>query len=217
MNGERADPVRDRSAISRRLRRLEPPDAEQGLVRVLWHDLGRQFSGGRALRRLHRRCRRRGDRGGRRLVLLARLASPGDAGGLLGKSRCLRAPADHLGEGPGRPDPVALPVEARALLHGLAPPEPPAEGGGADAALDVGDAVLRQGRAARPPDAETARRLRDPDAPACGAGRALLRAVLGLRLADHGGRGQRPARLRDGDQPGLCRCRRRALAGRYGA
>ena len=108
------------------------------------------------------------------------------------KAGRLRASADHLGEGPRGADPVALPLEARALLHGLAPPEPPAEGGRADAALDMGDAQLRQGRAARPSDAEAARRLRHPDAPARGAGRALLRAVLRLRLADHGGRGQRP-------------------------
>jgi hypothetical protein len=95
------------------------------------------------------------------------------------KAGRLRPSADHLGEGPRRSDPVALPLEARALLHGLAPPEPPAEGGRGNAALDMGAAQLRQGRAARPPDAETARRLRDPDAPACGARRALLRAVLG--------------------------------------
>ena len=45
-------------------------------------------------------------------------------------------------------------------------------------------------------------------------GRSLLRAVLGLGLADHGRRGERQAGLRHGDQPGLCRCRGRALAGR---
>jgi ParB-like chromosome segregation protein Spo0J len=122
-----------------------------------------------------------------------------------GKGRGLRAPADHLGEGPRRPDPLALPVEARALLHGLAPSAPPAEGGRGNAALDLGNAVLRQGRAPGSPDAEAARRLRHPDAPARRAGRALLRAVLGLRLANHGGGGQRSARLRDGDQPGLSR------------
>jgi hypothetical protein len=146
---------------------------------VLRHDLGRQFAGRGALRRVHRRRRRRGDHRGCGLVLLARLAPPGDARGLLGEGRRLRPSADHLGEGPGRPDPLALPLEARALLHGLAPPEPPAEGGRADAALDLGDAVLREGRAPRPPDAETARRLRHPDAPARGPRRPLLRAVLG--------------------------------------
>src|SRR5690606_37571471 len=114
----------------------------------------------------------RGDCRRCRLVLLARLAPPGDARGLLGKGGCLRAPADHLGEGPRRPDPVALPLEARALLHGLEAPEPAAEGRRGDAALDLGDAVLRQGRAPRPPDAEAARRLRDTDAPACGSRRA---------------------------------------------
>ena len=77
-----------------------------------------------------------------------------------------------------------------------------------DNAIDMGAAQLRQGRAPRPPDAETARRLRHPDAPARRPWRPLLRAVLGLRLADHGGRGQWSSRLRDGDQPGLCRCRR---------
>lgn len=110
--------------------------------------------------------------------------------------------------------PVALPMEARALLHGLAPSEPPAEGGGRNPALDMGVAQLCEGRPARPPDAETARCLRDPDAQTCCAGRPLLRAVLRLRLANHGGRSQRPPRLRDGDQPGLRRCRRRTLAGR---
>ena len=130
------------------------------------------------------------------------------------KAGRLRPPADHLGEGPRGSDPVALPLEARALLHGLASPEPPAEGRRGNPAIDMGDAQLRQGRPARPSDAEAARRLRDPDAPARGAGRALLRAVLWLRVADHGGRGQRPPCLRDGNQPGLRRCRRGALAGR---
>jgi hypothetical protein len=41
------------------------------------------------------------------------------------------------------------------------------------------------GRPARPSHAETARRVRHPDAPARRPRRALLRAVLGLRLADH--------------------------------
>ncbi|CAM4340019.1 hypothetical protein PARU111607_14645 [Palleronia rufa] len=114
----------------------------------------------------------------------------------------------------GGSDPVALPLEARALLHGLASLEPPAEGGRGNPAFHMGTAEFRQGRPARPPDAETARRIRDPDAPARRPRRPLLRAVLGLRLADHGGRGQRPPGLRDGNQPGLCRCRRRTLAGR---
>ena len=55
------------------------------------------------------------------------------------KGRRLRAPADHLGEGPRGSHPVALPLEARALLHGLASPEPAAEGGGRDAGLHLGD------------------------------------------------------------------------------
>ena len=133
------DAVRDRSAVSRGLRRLEPPDPQQGLVAELRRHLGRQFAGRRALRRLHRRRSGRGHRRGRRLVLLARLAPPGDARGLLGEGGRLRAPADHLGEGPRRPDPVALPLEARALLHGLAPPEPSAEGRRRNAGLDLGD------------------------------------------------------------------------------
>ena len=54
----------------------------------------------------------------------------------------------EAGEGPRRPDPFPLPLEARAVLHGLAPSEPPAEGGRGNAALDLGDAQLRQGRAA---------------------------------------------------------------------
>ncbi|WCR17133.1 PriCT-2 domain-containing protein [Paracoccus alcaliphilus] len=73
-----------------------------------------------------------------RLVLLARLASPGNAGSLLGKGGRLRPSADHLGEGPRRPDPVALSLEARTLLHGLAPSQPPAESGGGNATLDMG-------------------------------------------------------------------------------
>ena len=36
--------------------------------------------------------------------------------------RGLRAPADHLGEGPRGSDPLALPLETRALLHGLSVP-----------------------------------------------------------------------------------------------
>jgi ParB-like chromosome segregation protein Spo0J len=107
-----------------------------------WDD---SSAGRRPLRRVHRRGRCRGDHRGCRLVLLARLPPPGNAGSLLGKGRRLRPSADHLGEGPGRPDPLALPLEARALLHGLAPSEPSAEGRRADAALDLGDAVLRQG------------------------------------------------------------------------
>ena len=91
--------------------------------------------------------------------------------------------------GPRRPDPVPLLVEARTLLHGLASSEAPAEGGRADAAVHLGDAVLRQGRAARPSDAETARRVRHPDAPACRPRRGLLRALRRVGLADHGGRG----------------------------
>ena len=130
------------------------------------------------------------------------------------KAGALRAPESHPGEGPRCPDPVALSLETRALLHGLAPPQPPAEGCGGNAAVHMGAAELCQGRPARPSDAEAPRRVRHPDAPACGAGRALLRAILWLRLADHGGRGQWPSSFRDGDQPGLCRCRRRTLAGR---
>ncbi len=34
------NPVRDRPAVPCRLRRLEPSDPQQGLVGVLWHDLG---------------------------------------------------------------------------------------------------------------------------------------------------------------------------------
>ncbi len=66
---------------------------------VTWDD---SSQGAEALRRVH--SRRRGGKlinEGRRLVLLARLPPPGDAGGLLGKGRSLRAPADHLGERPG--------------------------------------------------------------------------------------------------------------------
>jgi hypothetical protein len=115
------DPVRDRPAVSRRLRRLEPSDPQQGLVGVLRHDLGRQFAGRGALRRVHRGGSGGSHRRGCGLVLLARLPPPGNAGSLLGEGGRLRASADHLGEGPRRPDPVALPLEARALLHGLAP------------------------------------------------------------------------------------------------
>ncbi|WP_296540550.1 ParB/Srx family N-terminal domain-containing protein [Rhizorhabdus sp.] len=64
---------------ARRLRRLEPSDPQQGLVRVLRHDLGRQFAGRRALRRVHRGGCGGSHHRGRRLVLLARLAPPGDA------------------------------------------------------------------------------------------------------------------------------------------
>ena len=39
-------PVRHRPALSRRLRRLEPSDPQQGLVGNLRHHLGRQFTGG---------------------------------------------------------------------------------------------------------------------------------------------------------------------------
>ncbi|MEZ5769944.1 MAG: ParB N-terminal domain-containing protein [Paracoccaceae bacterium] len=63
--------VRDRSALSRRLRRLEPSDPQQGLVGVLWHNLGRQLAGRRALRWVHRRGRGRGDHRGCGLALLA--------------------------------------------------------------------------------------------------------------------------------------------------
>jgi hypothetical protein len=99
-----------------------------------------------ALRRLHRRRRGRGDRGERRLVLLARLTSPGDARGVLDQGWRLRAPADHLGEGPGCADALALPVEARAVLHGLDQGQSPAQGGRPDTAIDVGVAKLPQGR-----------------------------------------------------------------------
>jgi ParB-like chromosome segregation protein Spo0J len=118
------------------------------------------------------------------------------------------------GQGPRRADPVALPLETRALLHGLAASEPSAEGRRPNAVLDLGNGELHQGRAPGPSDAEAARRLRHSDAPACSPRRALLRALLRLRLADHGGRGQWAASVRDGNQPGLCRCRRGAVADR---
>ncbi len=70
--------------------------------------------------------------------------------------------ADHLGEGPRSSDPVALPLEARALLHGLDQGQASAEGGRGNPALDLGAAEFRQGRPARSPDAEAAQRLRDP-------------------------------------------------------
>ncbi len=176
--------------------------------------MGRPVAGRGPVPRLREGRHRGRHHRGRGVVLLARLAPAGDGRGVWEEFGAFVHQQIIWVKDRADPDAVVVPVAARAVLHGLAPPEPPAEGGRADAALDMGDAFLRQGRAPRPPDAEAARRFRDPDAPACGARRALLRAFLGLRIADHSGRSQWPSRLRDGDQPRLCRCGRGTLAGR---
>ena len=81
------DPVRDRPALSGRLQWLEPSDPEQGLVRVLRDDVGRQQPGRRALRRLHQR------RGNQRRSSRTR---PGTAGMRAAARRCSKS----AGSGP---------------------------------------------------------------------------------------------------------------------
>ena len=130
----------------------------------------------------------------------------------LGEVRRVRAPADHLVQGSPHPDPVVLPVEARAVLHGLAQGPQAAAGRRRLPGERLGHQVAVRRGAAGPPDAEAARLLRHSDAPARAAGRAVLRAFQRLGFADHGRRGHRPARLRDGDQPGVRRRGGAALA-----
>lgn len=131
----RAGGAGGRRVSSRTRRRSCRPSASPAVLRGMRWPARRQH-GGRGGRGHHRRCC---------LVLLARLAPPGDAGSLLGKGRGLRPSADHLGEGPGCAHPVPLPLEARVLFHGLAPPEPSVEGRQGNAAIDMDAAQLRQG------------------------------------------------------------------------
>ena len=145
-----------------------------------------------AVRGLHQGRHRARHPAERRLVLLARQPTAGDGRGRLGEVRRLRPPADRLGQGPRHPDPLVLPLAARALLLRLAQGQQAAAGVGrlSEHGVDPADGEGR--REDRAPDVEAGRGVRHPDAPAHQARRDLLRAVRPAPA-----RRSSPARRRD--------------------
>ena len=119
-----------------------------------------------AVRGLHQGRHRARHPAERRLVLLARQPPAGDGRERLGEVRRLRPSADRLGEGPRHPDPLVLPLAARALLLRLAQGQQAAAGLRrlSEHGLESADGQGR--REDRASDVEADRGVRHPDAPA---------------------------------------------------
>jgi hypothetical protein len=147
--------------------------------------------------------RRRGLRLPRRRLRLDR-AAVARAGGLRDTG------ADHLGEGPPRPEPRRLPLAARAMLVRRARGRqgPPHRRPHADDAL-VDSRPRRRGPRARHAEAGRVHGAAGAQPP----GRHGLRALRGKRHHRHRLRAHGPHLHRDGARPRLLRCRRAALGG----